>query len=107
MPKPGPGPHGISGLALSVGTFTSGWRMANVKESINVANYGSTNVLNYAPLNLSTAYNFASSTTHSNSTTQYLYMSPSGGRIFSNGKTNSNAVGFAVRNFTVTGTSLT
>ena len=55
-------------LALSVGTFTSGWRMANVKESINVANYGSTNVFNYAPLNLSTAYNYASSTTLTNST---------------------------------------
>ena len=94
-------------LALSIGTFTSGWRMSNVKESINIADYGSTNVFNYAPFNLSTAYNYASSTTLTNSTTQYLYMSLNGGRIFSNTKTNTNAVGLAVRNFTVTGTTLT
>jgi hypothetical protein len=94
-------------LALSVGTFTSGWRMMNLKEAINIADYGSTNVYNYAPLNISTVYNYASSTTKPDNSAQYLYMSPNGGRIFSNNKTNANAYGIAVRNFTVTGTTLT
>ena len=94
-------------LALSVGTFTSGWRMMNVKEAINIADYGSTNVYNYAPFNISTAYNYASSTTRSDNSAQYVYMSPNGGRVFSNNKTNANAYGIAVRDFTVTGTTLT
>lgn len=94
-------------LALSVGTFTSGWRMMNVKEAINIADYGSTNVYNYAPFNISTAYNYASSTTRSDNSGQYVYMSPNGGRVFSNNKTNANAFAIAVRNFTVTGTTLT
>lgn len=93
-------------LALSIGTFTSGWRMMNVKEAINIADYGSTNVYNYAPLNISFVYNYASSTTSPSNSAQYLYMSPSGGRIFSNNKTNANAFGIAVRNFTVSGTTL-
>lgn len=94
-------------LALSVGTFTSGWRMMNLKEAINIADYGSTNVYNYAPFNLSTAFNTFSSTTRPDSTTQALYMSPNGGRIFSTNKTNTSSRGLAVRNFTVTGTTLT
>ena len=94
-------------LTLSVGTFTSGWRLMNVKEAINIANYGSTNVYDYAPFNLSTGYNTFSSTTQTNATGNALYMAPVGGRIFSTGKTNTSSRGLAVRNFTVTGTSLT
>jgi len=94
-------------LALSIGTFTSEWRMMNVKEAINVADYGSTNVYDYAPFNLSLNYNWCTSTTKSDNTGQQLYFSPVGGRIFSTNKTNTNTVGLAVRNFTVTGTTLT
>jgi hypothetical protein len=93
-------------LALSIGTFTSGWRLLNVKEMMNFADYGSSNVYNYAPFNLTTSNVFCS-TTQPTTTGNAMYMSPNGGRIFAVTKTSTNQKGIAVRNFTVTGTTLT
>jgi len=44
-------------LAFSVGTFTSGWRLPNIREIFNLTNYvnDQNNLLNYSPLNLSSS----------------------------------------------------
>jgi len=39
-------------LALSIGTFTSGWRMPNKLEMESICNYGTAFILNYSPFNL-------------------------------------------------------
>ena len=59
-------------LAYSVGTFTSGWRLPNMKEIFNLVNYAnnSDNFLNYSPLNLSsTSRIYWSANTLSSATT--------------------------------------
>ncbi len=60
-------------LAFSVGTFTSGWRLANMKEIFNLMNFANdqNNLLNYSPLNLASLGRvYWSSTTVLNATTQ-------------------------------------
>jgi hypothetical protein len=92
-----------SALALSVGSFTSGWRLPNKREMENIFNYGLSQCLNYAPFNIintlwiSTTYT-ASTTFAYTATTSWINLS-----------TKSGAGGryIGVRNFTVTGTTLT
>jgi len=52
--------------ALSIGSFTRGWRLPNVREMINLCNYGSASgkVLNYAPINITDWVNLWTSTTN-------------------------------------------
>jgi len=94
------------GVALSVGTFTSGWRLTNVRELQNIADYGQSYGLNYAPFNLGTA-NFYTSTTSAAATTRalYIYHYTSEFRLATKTSIAYNTI--AVRNFTVTGTTLT
>jgi hypothetical protein len=59
-------------LTYSLGSFTSGWRLSNIKEIFNILNYENSSIqlLNYAPLNLSsTSRLYWSSTTAFNATT--------------------------------------
>jgi len=94
------------GLAVSIGTFTSGWRMMNAREAINIADYGSSPVYGYAPLNLG-SNNIWTSTTRPNSTGQAFYITSADGRLSAFNKTQASAFySLAVRNFTVTGTTL-
>jgi hypothetical protein len=90
-------------LALSVGTFTSGWRLANNIEINSIANWGLTSVHNYAPFNINTE--MWSSTTYATSTSSAWRIQATG--VWgASGKTNSRDV-YPVRTFTVTGTTLT
>ena len=93
-------------LALSVGTFTTGWRLPNIKELLNIAKYeGAVGnlALNYAPFNLSSGTYFWSSTTNAATTAN--------ANVFVNNSTNgSNATAktltfpryISVRTFTYT-----
>jgi hypothetical protein len=97
-------------LSYSVGTFTSGWRLANIKEIFNLMNFANNqdNLLNYSPLNLSSSGRvYWSSTTNLSATTQ-AYVITNIGLISVIAKTTSVAFTyFPVRTFTVTGTTLT
>lgn len=97
-------------LSYSVGSFTSGWRLANIKEIVNFLNYvnDQNNLLNYSPLNLSsTGRIYWSSTTIIGATT-FAYAFSNNGLITQQTKTSTTAFTyFPVRTFTVTGTTLT
>ena len=97
-------------LAFSVGTFTSGWRLPNMKEIFNFVNFANdqNNLLNYSPLNLSSSGRvYWSSTTNLAATTQ-AYILNNIGLMNVAAKTTSVAYTyFPVRTFTVTGTTLT
>lgn len=94
------------GLALSIGTFTSGWRLANVREYLNVCDYGQTSgyPLNYAPFN--TNFNLWTSTTFEGSNTRaYRYQSYAM-EIRTATKSSGSYATIATRNFTVSGRTL-
>jgi hypothetical protein len=95
-------------LVVSIGTFTTGWRLPNINELLNICNYenGSgnyTNLINYFPFNItgdlwsSTAlYTFGGSFSWTITPTNMTYQG-----------TGTSIKYIAVRNFTVTGTTLT
>jgi len=97
-------------LSYSIGTFTSGWRLPNMKEIFNLINYAnnSDNFLNYSPLNLASSGRvYWSSTTALNATTSAYILNNIGVMNIAT-KTSSVAYTyFPVRTFTVTGTTLT
>lgn len=96
-------------LAFSVGTFTSGWRLPNIREIFNLTNYANdqNNLLNYSPLNLSSSGRvYWTSNTVLNATT-FAYAFNNIGLTTQQAKTSSVAFTyFPVRTFTVTGTTL-
>lgn len=96
-------------VALSVGTFTSGWRLPNYMEYTSIWNFGSaTTRLNYAPFNDATATNFWTSNTLLSDTTQAFYYLSGSGISSTLAKTGAGSMrSMAVRVFTVTGTTLT
>jgi len=98
-------------LTIVRGSFSAGWRLPNVREMSNFLNPELTLALNYTPMNIfsystGTATGLWTSTTPATSTTNAL-------RVISNGtsfgatltKTTAQR-SFAVRTFTVTGTTL-
>jgi hypothetical protein len=94
-------------LSYSVGTFTSGWRLPNIREIMNLINFANdqNNLLNYSPLNLSSSGRvYWSSTTNLAVTTSAYALSNIGG-IGVQTKTTTFTY-FRVRTFTVTGTTL-
>ena len=95
-------------LAYSVGAFTTGWRLINVNEGVNLVNFGANQALNYLPFNFNASYNYATSTTQNNNpTTLFLYIDSVRTSVTQFNKTNTFWRWIAVRNFTVTGTTLT
>jgi hypothetical protein len=94
-------------LAHSVGTFTSGWRCPNARELANIIDYSQSIALNYAPFNISIGYQATSSTTRASNTNQAFVLSLSGSNLSGGNKTNLGQRTLPVRNFTVTGTTLT
>ena len=74
-------------LTFSASTFTTGWRLANIKELQNLANYELTQAFNYAPF--SHAGDSWSSTTSKGSTGSALVFGGSVGDIYRFGKTGS------------------
>jgi hypothetical protein len=97
-------------LSYSVGSFTSGWRLPNMKEIFNLVNYANTpeNFLNYSPLNLNSSGRvyWSSNSNVGSSTSAYFFSNV--GMTGQTAKTTSVAFTyFPVRTFTVTGTTLT
>ncbi len=93
----------------SVGSYTSGWRLPNVNEVFPLFDYNQTYLLYYPPFNTTMGWTFIfefwlSTTKPSSTSTAYQIFLTAG--ILSSTKTNSKQW-FAVRNFTVTGTTLT
>jgi len=92
-----------SALALSVGSYTSGWRLPNKREIENVFNYGLSQCMNYAPFNIINT--IWCSTTYTASTTLAYTATVSWINLGAKSGTGGRYIG--VRNFTVTGTILT
>jgi hypothetical protein len=96
-------------LAVSLGTFTTGWRLPNINEIINIVNWSkpASRYLGYSPFSLATAVTYWSSTTSAVTTTAAQTFVNNTAVISSTSKTTSTSMRyFAVRTFTVTGTTL-
>ena len=97
-------------LAFSVGSYTSGWRLPNMKEIYNFVNLANdpSFFLNYFPLNISSTGRvyWSSNTNVSSSTSAYSFNNV--GMTGQTTKTTSAAFTyFPVRTFNVSGTTLT
>jgi hypothetical protein len=93
-------------LTFTIGTFTSGWKLANIMEYLSLVNWGNTpaNKINYAPFSL--VGDFWSSTTDANNTANAFYLINSTTlHVFTTGKTAGISSLFN-RVFTVSGTTL-
>jgi len=97
-------------LALSIGTFTSGWRLPNRGEIFNIILHEGATLnypLNYAPFNISVATIFWSGTTTAATTTQAFTLTNNASATLGLTLKTSNGRYFPCRTFTVTGTTLT
>lgn len=99
-------------LAVSIGSFISGWRLPNVYELMNIWNGNSTLSFNYSPFNISTYNLWTSNTPSLASTVAWSFQVATIGSLNYIGKTTTNASGqdcryIPVRTFTVSGTTLT
>lgn len=94
-------------LAVSIGTFTSGWRLPNIDEITNIDNFGVNQVSfkNYSPFNISNGTLWSSTTLIASTTLAYLGQAY--GTYTYSGKGGTNGQYFPCRTFTVTGTTLT
>lgn len=93
-------------LTFSVGSYTSGWRLANIREMANLADYSYWNTMDYAPFSVVGYQVFYSSTAQPTSSTRCLVFRNYDGEIDGSGKTSTYEY-MPVRNFTVSGTTLT
>jgi hypothetical protein len=94
------------GIALNTGGFTSGWRLPNVSESMNLMNFSLLQKLDYTPISFSFLSQFTSTTSLRSTATAYIINSSSDSPIIEYGKTFTRFTNFACRTFTVTGTTL-
>jgi hypothetical protein len=96
-------------LLFSIGTYTTGWRLPNLKELYSLTNLGLSFPFSYIPLNFTVDANFWSSTTNPAITNNAMtFRNYQAGQISSRIKTNT-AIGYRAipcRTFTVTGTTL-
>lgn len=94
-------------LATSIGTFTSGWRLPNLREIYNIVQIKSTiDVLNYSPFNLlpSLTPSLWTSTIGAGSTNYFRILTTNGNCDLQGTSVVSKYI--ACRTFTVTGTTL-
>jgi hypothetical protein len=94
------------GLGLSTGGFTSGWRLPNINELMNLMNFSLAQNLNYSPISLTGLSQFSSTTSPRVTTNAYEVIANSDTPIFERSKVSARNTIFAVRTFTVTGTTL-
>lgn len=94
-------------LSFSIGTFTSGWKLANIMEYMSLVNFANTcaNKINYAPFSLVGDY-WSSNTDMNTTTSAYYLINSSTLYTYTTGKTSGINALFN-RYFTVTGTTLT
>jgi hypothetical protein len=96
-------------LAYSVSTFTTGWRLPNMKEIFNLINYANIpgEFLLYSPINLSSLGRLYWSSNTVNGGTTAAYILNNVGMTGQSVKTaTASLTYFPVRTFTVTGTTL-
>ena len=94
-------------LASSLGSYTSGWRLSNIKEIVNIANYGTPDTLDYSPFHFpSTSIAFYSSTSAPSLVANAMSLKNLGGEVMDFSKVAARSY-MPVRNFTVNGTTLT
>jgi hypothetical protein len=94
-------------LSLSVGSYTTGWRLWNYYESVNFMFFESNYQYNYSPLNGGTTNNSYWTSNTYKQNTGFAWCSSNIGQHPINDKTTAAGLRIAVRNFTVTGTTLT
>lgn len=92
---------------LTVSTFTTGWRLPNINELMNLMNWSLSANLNYTPFSLASISHWSSTTNNNDTASALIVISNSTNSILNYSKTNTRNTYFAVRNFTVTGTTLT
>lgn len=92
---------------LTVSTFTSGWRLPNINELMNLMNWSLSANLNYTPFSLASISHWTSTTNNNDTASALIVISNSTNSILNYAKTNTRNTYFAVRTFTVTGTTLT
>lgn len=96
-------------LAVSIGTFTTGWRLPNIQELFSLVNWAVDNPFNYSPINLgTTTFAYWSGTTRIGLTTQAHRCFNSQSTIISAAAKTTTASHRYIpcRVFTVTGTTL-
>jgi hypothetical protein len=94
-------------LALTVGSYSSGWRLWNMREADNLRNFSLNRVLEWSPFSDSTNDDYwTSTTTPFSASNAYRRKNQIFGFTNNTAKTNS-LYWKAVRTFTVTGTTLT
>ena len=91
---------------LTVSTFTSGWRLPNINEVMNLMNWSLSANLNYTPFSLASISHWSSTTNANDTASALIVISNSTNSILNYAKTNTRNTYFAVRTFTVTGTTL-
>jgi hypothetical protein len=92
-------------LAVSIGTFTSGWRLPNVQEIMSICNMATSRYITYSPINgVNANASFWTSTTNPGGTTQAVRFDNFS--LFTVNAKTGTARWYAVRTFTVTGTTL-
>jgi hypothetical protein len=98
-------------LAVSIGTFTSGWRLPNVIEMFSLLRFSTVAPLNYAPFNLTISYAYWTSTSNGQSPNNGIEVFNAQSTIVSGVSnkisTSSSRRYIPCRTFTVTGTTLT
>jgi hypothetical protein len=95
-------------LLVSIGTFTSGWRLPNRNEINSLMIMDSLRGLNYAPFNNNSNDNYWSSTTAHPSTSNAYYIPNGTKNVLGTPKTQLTGYRYIpCRTFTVTGTTLT
>ena len=92
---------------LTVSTFTSGWRLPNINELMSLMNWSLSANLNYSPFSLASISHWTSTTNNNDTTSALIVISNSTNSLLNYSKTNTRNTYFAVRVFTVTGTTLT
>jgi hypothetical protein len=97
----------VSGaLAVSIAPFTTGWRLPNIKELMNIVNYNfSSNLLQFAPFNLTLSFQFWTSNRLISTGNAYTYRNLDG-QFVSSGQFDPSIQYIPCRTFTVTGTTL-
>jgi len=94
-------------LLVSVGSFTSGWRLPNIYELNNIFNFGIATTLSYSPfaIGLSPTIGIWCSTTNPTTTTAAFRVANL--NVFTSAAKTGSANWIPCRTFTVTGTTLT
>jgi len=94
-------------LTLSVGAYSSGWRLINAMEAMSIIHFDTTGLaLSSQPFALAVSVNIWTGTTNGFDSTTALAIIQSWHSVARNSKTSTSPQRLAVRRFTVTGTTL-